>query len=116
MATYDKVNSIIQQAIPLKEGFSDKDFDEYISSVDSTTSKIMSLFHHKTAIEDMIPNPNKPLWLWHKGRKEPVLAVYRDHGTGYFYELAESDYIHSGNSIELSRATHFMYVNQPEEV
>ncbi|MEO6522219.1 MAG: hypothetical protein ABIN91_11110 [Mucilaginibacter sp.] len=115
MTVQEKILQIIRDNIPLKDGFTDQEFDMYINQVDDTYEAIIALLPSKTTIsQNSMPNPNTPLWLWHKGRKEPELAVYRDD-VKCFYELYESDYINNGISIALECATHFMYVNKPED-
>ena len=108
-----KVLEIIHDAVP----FDEDNTETYYIVTDQVHSKIMELLPQKTAINpDTIIRPNFPLWLWHKGSKTPELVNFRtDYPSPLFWPIVDGDYINSSNSISFDRATHFMYVNDPED-
>ena len=113
MTISERILQILQDEFPYNEEQS----QEYYDKVYDIHSKIAALLPLKTAITpETIIRQNKPLWLWHKGRKEPVLANYRtDYPSPLFWEIVDGDYINNSNSIDRDRATHFMYINSPED-
>lgn len=94
----------------------EKALDSEYRMVDDIMEKLSELMPQKLSITKFEPNPNTPLWLWHKGSKTPVLANYRkDYPNPLFWEIVDGDYINNSNSIPIEKAEYWMYVNKPEE-
>jgi hypothetical protein len=112
MKLNEQILELIRDAMP----FDDNNPDVYLNAVDELYDKITALLPVKTAITELvIPKPNTPLWLWHKGSKDPVLANFRtDYPDPCFWEIVDGDYINNSGFIALEKATHFMYINKPD--
>lgn len=109
---YNEIHRLIADALPYDESNPEK----YYKEIDDLHDKIMALIPSKISLSGtLFPLSNKPLWLWLKGIKLPILANFRtDYPTPCFWEIVDGDYINNSNSIPLEKCTHFMYVNEPD--
>lgn len=108
----EEILRLIQDAFP----FDEENAQEYYDGTFDLHTKIVSMLPVKQGIvKETVIHPNKPLWLWHKGSKEPVLANFRtEYPEPCFWPIVDGDYINNSNAIPFDRATHFMYVNDPD--
>ena len=109
------IRALISDYIVLKPDFNDEEFAAYQNTVTELTAKIFDLLPRKIEITyQTIPDSNRPLWLWHSGRKAPQLAIYQEVGT-YFSVVNGFGTIEMDKSVSFESATYFMYINRPEE-
>jgi hypothetical protein len=109
------IRALVSDYIVLKPFFDDQELATYQNTVTELTAKICDLLPRKMEITyQTIPDYNRPLWLWHSGRKEPQIAIYQEVGT-YFSVVNGFGTIEMDKSVSFESATHFMYINRLEE-